>query len=67
VNNILMKIPFNDFILFLMNGSADCVNAWIGEANISKLANSDHSTMFARENRLARKDFLHPLYNGEHY
>jgi hypothetical protein len=27
VNNILMKIPFNDFILFLMNGSADCVNA----------------------------------------
>jgi hypothetical protein len=45
---------------YLMNGSADCVNVLIGEANISQLANFHHSLLFARENLIAQNDFLHP-------
>jgi hypothetical protein len=45
----------------LMNRSADCADALIWEANISKLTNSYHSVLFSRENLITGKHFLHAL------
>jgi hypothetical protein len=46
----------------LTNGNADCANASIEAANISKLTNSHRSVLLARENFIARTDLLHRLY-----
>jgi hypothetical protein len=63
LNTILRKIPLKEFFWSLINGSAGCTNALIGQANISKLTNFHHSVLFARKKFIAAKDFLHPCIN----
>jgi hypothetical protein len=62
LNIILSKFLLKNLFWFLMNESADCMNALIEEANISKLINSHHSILFVRDTFIIRKDLLHPLY-----
>jgi hypothetical protein len=60
------KIPQTFFLMSLLwslrNWSADCVNALIREAYISKLANFYYSNRFVWKNRSVRKDFLDLVY-----